>query len=784
MASPFSPGLPPRPEEDWDSVLFAELGYFTDTEDLHLGPENEAPENSFDNLDFDLDLMAWETGIWDINNQFCTVKDIKAEPQPLSPASSSGSVSSPQSVDSWSSTQHVPEELDLSSASQMSPLSLYGESANRPCSAEPPKEDKPLPGPRSKPENGLTPKKKLQMNSKPSIQPKPLLLPAAPKTQTNPCVPAKAIVIQALPTLVPVAKQPVIRIHPAPPEGQTVVLSQPALVQLQASGVLPSPQPVLAVSGGATPLPNHVVSVVPTPVASSPINGKLSVAKPALQSTVRSVGSDMAVLRRQQRMIKNRESACQSRKKKKEYLLGLEARLRAALSENERLRKENGSLKRQLDHVVSENQRLKVPSPKRRAICVAVLLAFVFLNYGPISMLEQDSRRTNPSVNPANQRRHLLGFSAKEAQDPPDSVIRKDSHSYDHSVSNDKALMVLSEEPVLYLPPPPCQPLINTTESLRLNHELRGWVHRHEVERTKSRRMMNTQQKTRVLQGALGQGSGSQLVAVQYTETTSISRPSGRELQVYYAFPRSYQDFFDAIHRRGDTFYVVSFRRDHLLLPATTHNKTTRPKMSIVLPAININENVINGQDYEVMMQIDCQVMDTRVLHIKSSSVPPPLRAQQQNQTSSFSSPPAAAEAARMLSTLPGSLKAALPCVCVSPFPSDPRPLPALGFGPRSQPAAPTATPSSRIQCKPTVRAASRRRVSNQAPSAPPAEPGSRGRALRRGLSARPLCPHLTARGGRAGRRRAWDGGSVALRHPTPEVRPQRPCLLWLEPWS
>ncbi|XP_070253263.1 cyclic AMP-dependent transcription factor ATF-6 alpha isoform X2 [Myotis yumanensis] len=656
MASPFSPGLPPRPEEDWDSALFAELGYFTDTEDLHLGAANEAPENSFDNLDFDLDLMAWETGIWDINNQFCTVKDIKAEPQPLSPASSSGSVSSPQSVDSWSSTQHVPEELDLSSASQMSPLSLYGESANRHCSAEPPKEDKPLPGPRSKPENGLTPKKKLQMNSKPSIQPKPLLLPATPKTQTNACVPAKAIVIQALPTLVPVAKQPVIRIHPAPPEGQTVVLSQPALVQLQASGVLPSPQPVLAVSGGAAPLPNHVVSVVPTPVASSPINGKLSVAKPALQSTVRSVGSDIAVLRRQQRMIKNRESACQSRKKKKEYLLGLEARLQAALTENDKLRKENGSLKRQLDQVVSENQRLKVPSPKRRAICVVVLLAFVFLNYGPISMLEQDSRRTNPSVNLANQRRHLLGFSAKESQDPPDSIIRKDSHSYDHSVSNDKALMVLSEEPVLYLPPPPCQPLINTTESLRLNHELRGWVHRHEVERTKSRRMMNTQEKTRVLQGALGQSSGSQLVAVQYTETTSI-RPSGRELQVYYASPRSYQDFFDAIHRRGDTFYVVSFRRDHLLLPATTHNKTSRPKMSIVLPAININENVINGQDYEVMMQIDCQVMDTRVLHIKSSSVPPPLRAQQQNQTSSFSSPPVAAEAAHVLSTLPGSLQ-------------------------------------------------------------------------------------------------------------------------------
>uniref|UniRef100_A0A8P0P8V4 Activating transcription factor 6 n=1 Tax=Canis lupus familiaris TaxID=9615 RepID=A0A8P0P8V4_CANLF len=632
MESPLSPGLSHRADEDWgrvgwnavgtragqprhpDSTLFAELGYFTDTDDLQLDAAKETYENNFDNLDFDLDLMPWETGIWDINNQFCTVKDVKAEAQPLSPASSSGSVSSPQSVDSCSSTQHVPEELDLSSSSQMSPLSLYGESSHSPSLAEPLKEDKPIIGP-SKTENGLTPKKKIQMNSKPSIQPKPLLLPAAPKTHTNSGVPAKTIIIQTLPTLMPLAKQqPIISIHPAPTKGPTVVLSQPAMVQLQAPGVLPSPAPVVAVAGGATQLPNHVVNVVPAPVANSPVNGKLSVTKPVLQSTMRSVGSDIAVLRRQQRMIKNRESACQSRKKKKEYMLGLEARLKAALSENEKLKKENGSLKRQLDEVVSENQRLKVPNPKRRAICVMVVLAFIVLNYGPVR--------------------------------------------YDHSVSNDKALMVLSEEPLLYIAPPPCQPLINTTESLRLNHELRGWVHRHEVERTKSRRMTNNQQKTRILQGALEQGSNSQLMAVQYTETTSISGNSGSELQVYYASPRSYQDFFEAIRRRGDTFYVVSFRRDHLLLPATTHNKTTRPKMSIVLPAININENVINGQDYEVMMQIDCQVMDTRILHIKSSSVPPHLRDQQRNQTNTFfGSPPAATEAAHAVSTIPESLQ-------------------------------------------------------------------------------------------------------------------------------
>lgn len=69
-------------------------------------------------------------------------------------------------------------------------------------------------------------------------------------------------------------------------------------------------------------------------------------------------------------------------------------------------------------------------------------------------------------------------------------------------------------------------------------------------------------------------------------------------------------------------------------------------------------DNVINGQDYEVMMQIDCQVMDTRILHIKSSSVPPYLRDQQRNQTDTvLGSPPAAAAAARVVSAIPESLR-------------------------------------------------------------------------------------------------------------------------------
>ncbi|NXP09297.1 ATF6A factor, partial [Thinocorus orbignyianus] len=615
-------------------------------------------ENDLCNFQFDLDLMAWDSDLWNLTGHAYDDEIVKTEP--LSPATSNCSVPSPSSADS--PVQNVPDDGDFSCSSQMSPISLYGKSCRSPASPEGDGGKKPAVGTTSRPaNNSARPLKRCgQTASRPLIQPKPLL-PAVPEARANIGIPAKTIIIQTLPTLVPLPKhQPVVNIQPAPPKGQSVVLPQPTVVQLQASGVLPASQPVLAVTGGTTPLHNPTANTLPPAAGNGSTSGKMPVTKPLLQSTTAAMGLDVNVLRKQQRMIKNRESAFQSRKKKKEYMLGLEARLEAALLENEKLKKENSTLKRQLDEVVLENQKLKVSSPKRRTLCVMVILAFIMLNYDPFGQLTETFGCLIETVVHLIQKPH--GSSSNHCGFANGSACSLDlvRGSYDRSVSDNKALMIVSEEPLLYIspPPPPCRPLINRTESLRLTHELRGWVHRHEVERTRSRRLSNNQQqKARVMQSSLSEKADSQLMAMPYTDT-SLSRNSGNELQVYYASPRSYQDFFEAIHRREDTFYVVSFRRDHLLLPATTHNKTRRPKMSIVLPAVNINENVINGQDYEVMMQIDCEVMDTRILHIKSSSVPPYLREQRRNHTDTFySSSPSVPETPHALRAIVKSLQ-------------------------------------------------------------------------------------------------------------------------------
>ena len=64
----------------------------------------------------------------------------------------------------------------------------------------------------------------------------------------------------------------------------------------------------------------------------------------------------LKALKRQQRMIKNRESACLSRKKKKEYMSNLEEHIAKVERENTRLKAENDELRSRVRQLEAEKE--------------------------------------------------------------------------------------------------------------------------------------------------------------------------------------------------------------------------------------------------------------------------------------------------------------------------------------------------------------------------------------------------------------------------------------------
>ncbi|XP_070764754.1 cyclic AMP-dependent transcription factor ATF-6 alpha [Enoplosus armatus] len=593
---------------EWDISLFDELDNLGNADELLEALQNAGYANQGPDLDFDIDILPWNEVD---TSSTCTDGEVSMDS--LSPAHTLSSVPSPASVEALSPYSFQDEAL--SPLSQLSPVSVCSESSGYSVTSPPAKKAPKRTSQTTRAKQAQPIKRPIQIGPKVSIQPKPLIT-AVPLAHAAAPLQAKTIIIQPLQTTVlPVVKPAPVNIQPAPPPGRPIVLSQPSQVLR-----IQTPQ---AVNGNVVAMPT-LRQDRPVPVAAPPL----------VPVTLRSPSSDddSKLCQRQQRMIKNRESASLSRKKKKEYLLSLEARLKVALSENEVLKCENGNLKRQLEGLLSENTVLNATAPKRRAVCLMAVLVFLVLNVGPMSLFQGGSKQDVFSTQHSG--RHLLDFSPEaetEAVMGPDPLRRGPSEIADSS--EDKALMVV-KDPIFLRPPPPCQPPVNRTKCLELAHELKGWVHRHEVQQTKSRRMSNSNHKpTRtILKTENKEAERAQIVTVHYTESAEEKNP-GSELQVYYAPHHTYSDFFDEINRRGDTFYVVSFRRDHLLLPATNHNKGRRPKMSVVLPAMNINDSIIRDKQYEVMMQIDCEVTDTRILHIRSSTIPPLLRV---NHTDTF----------------------------------------------------------------------------------------------------------------------------------------------------
>ncbi|XDV35047.1 hypothetical protein PO909_005093 [Leuciscus waleckii] len=558
--------------EDWDACLYQ-------CEDMEEDFTRELKYNTLLNRDLVLTLdpddltSPWKNLDLNLTGEMSIMKDEMRITQPLpvdmffqvktEPPSPSSSLTSDSSIPS------LPEAQVMKSENPPTPPYMCGDVLSPPLASV---------------EVTVTTaslKASSILSSKPLLQPKPVCM-SSPS-------PAKALILQSLPVPVPVS--PIDQNTPVVLSQSVCLGSAPAVVKMEP--LSPS-------------MPHCGSPLAPPP--SKPI-----IPAPGPPSSCGDI--DMKVLKRQQRMIKNRESACQSRKKKKEYLQNLEAQLREAHQENQRLRRENQELRLRL-----AGREATESGSNKRAVCVMALFLFVTFTFGPVSLRE---RSLEEEAVPLTGR-HLLEFQSSQesiGNTEREEELEKES-VLSYPFRNESDVFSVLQDIDRYFSSPDCRQF-NRSESLRLADELRGWVNRHQNNR-KSDGKTKAVKKTKIAQ------QKAQHRKTNFSRYLPIQahRSIESQLQVLPGPEISYSDFMDAIDRREDTFYVVSFRRDHLLLPAISHNKTSRPKMSLVMPAMAINDSVYNSSQagYEMMMQVDCEVMDTRIIPIKSSVVPPSLR--------------------------------------------------------------------------------------------------------------------------------------------------------------
>lgn len=416
---------------------------------------------------------------------------------------------------------------------------------------------------------------------------------------------------------------------------EPLILTPDEFAKLTAKGVLKfHPPPQQDIKPQMTGMSRVVATPQPTPVITTHND------------------MDMKVMKRQQRMIKNRESACLSRKRKKEYLTTLEMKLSKSVEENDRLREENKHLRQKISQLQSENEQLKKASRSSQVKkATTIVLAVVFmlsLNLGPLSTILLNGNRTQTplgatlGVSPVHRGRTLLSYTQNDTRTEPVREAQFDIRSLQDFVGSlrEKGVEITSQlgsqgngTDLLFVQSPVCPTsYFNMSESQRLVRELNGWVLRHKEEwkrkhhselnsqnhrRRKLRKFYRTPHKLKALMR--GQTEN-------FPPNPAQDRSAPYSVQVFTGFDWSYQRFLKVIQQRNDTFYVVSFQRDHFLFPATASNKTMRPRMSLVMPAVGLNETMQAPTGSVVMMQIDCEVLATRLVHVDKSALPAHLR--------------------------------------------------------------------------------------------------------------------------------------------------------------
>ncbi|KAJ8734223.1 hypothetical protein PYW07_014774 [Mythimna separata] len=362
--------------------------------------------------------------------------------------------------------------------------------------------------------------------------------------------------------------------------------------------------------------------------------------------------AEIRAIKKQQRMIKNRESACQSRQKKKEYVTALEQQLFEAQQENARLRLENKLLRDQLENSGRGRKMPRLDAslliPKKNIAVIFAMVFMVSLNWNVLGW------NAKPFVGPSapHHTRHLL-WSEDNAVDIANDDLTNGTYVTDCQNATVKATDFVN---------------INQTESIRIAGELNRWIGggktlnwTYDVPR-KKRQTYLTEEKINgglietyklfnklQLDGNLVEipsvrsqvktiKDKSRLRRLRRNKDIEFAENAVIDYETLYRKPirKAVNDFdmddmgewnalIQALERRDDTYYIVGFGKgEHLLLPAVSHNVTRPPKMALILPARGGNDSLLN--DHVTLMQIDCSVVNTTLVKLKHDALPESLR--------------------------------------------------------------------------------------------------------------------------------------------------------------
>ncbi|XP_025409673.1 cyclic AMP-dependent transcription factor ATF-6 alpha isoform X2 [Sipha flava] len=321
--------------------------------------------------------------------------------------------------------------------------------------------------------------------------------------------------------------------------------------------------------------------------------------------------NQISAIKRHQRMIRNREAASLSRKKKKEYLTSLEEKISILHKENLELKIENSALKERLkifDKLSSMTDRPLIKRVKKATAILSVVL-MISLNVAPLGLF--NSRQIDNSMIKMNLGKNFKTKSIENLNFQSRNLLwSSDFEDINSTLNITEHLM--------------CPTFINISESKRIDSELRKWIEPRNLKLLNDNLSM-VYVEPKIISTNIEQAKNNEYVAKKDKKMDTIPKrnfkkrkhiPSSNDFIEIFGHLKlnSKESLFDSIERQDDTFYVVSFSGDHLLLPPSHNasNTTIRPKMSLVFPTLSSN-----GSDFVTMIQIDCAVTDTKTLQIR-----------------------------------------------------------------------------------------------------------------------------------------------------------------------